>query len=433
MVIETNNVVNLYGGLITTANSKNATSILASSDSTVNIYGGSIQSLGTNNTAIYINAGSSVNLGTKGDVDNDGNLIVSTNNPTIKSSTIGISVRRNSSKNGIFNFYDGIVIAPTAIDGAINEIEDGYNVKTDTDENNNEVKYLERSFVVKNLTTNEKFYSLNEAVEIASNDDTLQFIQSINLLPEEKTTEIIQGKTITIDINGKVIDSTNTLFIKNEGQLKIIDSANTLNEDKSVNYGNGKLSTTGSSIIENIGTLEIDSVVIAGNHNTGNIISNNDSGNLVIKNSKFDINLSSIITSGKDNFNGISNLSNGDVTISNTEFYNSTADSKVTGYSIYNGIGSIILENNKFYDDSDSGVSAIYNDNDAEIKVKNSTILRSIYNNSSKDINLENCIFKHVNNGSTGNINITGGSVNVENLDTYPAYIPLISNYGILM
>ena len=429
-VIETNNVVNLYGGLITTANSKNATSILASSDSTVNIYGGSIQSLGTNNTAIYINAGSSVNLGTKGDVDNDGNLIVSTNNPTIKSSTIGISVRRNSSKNGIFNFYDGIVIAPTAIDGAINEIEDGYNVKTDTDENNNEVKYLERSFVVKNLTTNEKFYSLNEAVENASNDDTLQFIQSINLLPEEKTTEIIQGKTITIDINGKVIDSTNTLFIKNEGQLKIIDSANTLNEDKSVNYGNGKLSTTGSSIIENIGTLEIDSVVIAGNHNTGNIISNNDSGNLVIKNSKFDINLSSIITSGKDNFNGISNLSNGDVTISNTEFYNSTTDSKVTGYSIYNGIGSIILENNKFYEDSDSGVSAIYNDNDAEIKVKNSTILRSIYNNSSKDINLENCIFKHVNNGSTGNINITGGSVNVENLDTYPAYIPLISNYG---
>ena len=428
--VDTNSVFNMYNGVITTANSKNSTAIFTNSGSTVNIYGGSIQSLGTNNTAIYVNAESAVNLGTKGDVDSDGNLIVSTSNPTIKSSMKGISVGRNSKSNGIFNFYDGIIIAPTAIDGAINEIEDGYNVKTDTDENNNEVKYLERNFVIKNLTTNEEFYSLNEAVENASNDDTLQFIQSINFLPNEKITEIIQGKTITIDINGKSVDSGNNLFIKNEGQLKIIDSANTLNEDKSVNYGNGKLSTTGSSLIENTGTLEIDSAVIAGNHNVGNIISNNDSGNLIIKNSKFDINLLHITTNGKDNFNGISNLSNGDITISNTEFYNSTTDGRTTGYSIYNGLGSIILENNKFYDDNSYGGGAIYNDNAAETKVKNSTILRGIYNSSSKDINIENCIFEGAYNGSNGNINITGGSVNVEDSDTYPDYIPIISNSG---
>ena len=427
-VIETNNVVNIYGGLITTANSKNANAISTYSSSIVNIYGGNIESLGTYNKAIYISNGI-VNFGTKGDVDSDGNLIVSINNPSIKSSYKGIEISK-----GTFNFYDGIITAPTAIDGSVNEIEDGYNVKTETDEENNEVKYLEKNYIIKNLTTNEKFYSLNDAIAKASNDDTLQFIKSAHLLANEKTYEIVQGKSIIIDINGKIISSSNELFIKNNGYLKIIDSINTLNEDKSTNFGTGKLSTTGNSLIDNIGTLEIDSVVIAGNKNLGNVISNNDSGNVIIKNSKFEINLlgnsTNISTGKKDNFNGINNMSDGDVIISNTEFYNSTTDDNVTGYSIYNGLGSITLENNKFYEDTESSIAAIYNDNDAEIQVRNSTVLRSIMNNSSKDINLEDCILKGINNFSTGNINIKGGSVSEENFDTYHDYISVISNYG---
>ena len=429
VAIENNNVFNINGGLITTANSKNSYAMnSASSSSIVNIYGGNIEALGTNNRAIYISNGI-VNLGTKGDVDSDGNLIVSINNPSIKSSYKGTEIG-----NGIFNFYDGIITAPTAIDGSVNEIEDGYNVKTETDENNNEVKYLAKNYIIKNLTTNEKFYSLNDAMEKASNDDTLQFIESAYLLSNEKSYEIIQGKSITIDINGKIISSSNELFIKNNGYLKIIDSTNTLNEDKSINFGTGKLSTTGNSLIGNIGTLEIDSAVIEGNKNLGNIISNNDSGNLIIKNSKFEINLlgnsTNISTGRKDNFSGINNMSNGNVIISNTEFYNSTTDGNVTGYSIYNGLGSIILENNKFYEDNDSGIGAIYNDNDAEIQVRNSTVLRSIKNNSSKDINLEDCILKGIDNFSTGNINIKGGSISKENFDTYHDYISVISNYG---
>ena len=180
--------------------------------------------------------------------------------------------------------------------------------------------------------------------------------------------------------------------------------------------------------------MEIDSVVIAGNKNLGNVISNNDSGNVIIKNSKFEINLlgnsTNISTGKKDNFNGINNMSDGDVIISNTEFYNSTTDDNVTGYSIYNGLGSITLENNKFYEDTESSIAAIYNDNDAEIQVRNSTVLRSIMNNSSKDINLEDCILKGINNFSTGNINIKGGSISEENFDTYHDYISVISNYG---
>ena len=410
---ENDGTTNIYGGIITTSDFDS--SIAITSWGTTNIYGGEIYSKGSN--SIAVNDFGVVNLGTKGDLDSEGNLIVSVNNPIIESSLVGIN-----NDDNIFNFYDGIIKAVTAINGPVNDIEDGYNIVRDANSDGSETKYLERKFIIKNLTTNEKYQSLSDAIDNASNGDTLQYIESSNLIPSTKTVEITPDKDITIDINGNNISASNELFIKNNGNLKIIDSINTKNEDESINYGTGKLETTGSSLIENTGTLEIDSVIIDGNRNIGNIISNNESGNLIIKNSKFNINIRgnshdlSLGTNQRDNFNGIYNNSDGDIIISNSKFSNSSTDGFATGYSIYNGLGKIIINNSNF--EGESRVP-IYNDNSAEIDINNSNILYDFVNNSSRDINLVDCSFAMLSNKSSGNVNINGGSLNYVNYDTY--------------
>ena len=407
-----NSITNMYGGIITTSDMPNSTAIYSKSGIT-NIYSGDVYANGTNNTAIYIGYSGSVNLGIKGDKDSDGNLLVSKNNPNINASQYGVEIN----DNGIFNFYDGIITGKDAISGPVNDIEDSFDIVSDNDENGNEVKYLDRKLIVKNIRTKKEYYSFADALKEITEGDTLQLIDSLTLLKNASVLEINEDMNFIIDLNGNKISSGNSLFIKNNGNLKIIDSANSKTNNGDINYGNGKLETTGKSLIENSGTLYIDTILISGDYNMGNIITNINSGNLTMTNSKLNINIDSDscdISQGNNkcyDFNGIYNTSNGTVKIDNSEFYNDTSTGYVTGYSIYNGLnGNIVITNSKF--DSNSKES-IKNDSQVSMKITNSNFENGvdIMNNSSETLNIENSVLTHVTNLLNGVINIKGGEL----------------------
>ena len=69
--------------------------------------------------------------------------------------------------------YDGVVKGQTSMSKAPNEIEEGYEVITDSDENYAEIKYLDRLPAVENTTSHIQYYTVQEGVNAANNGETL--------------------------------------------------------------------------------------------------------------------------------------------------------------------------------------------------------------------------------------------------------------------
>ena len=394
-----NSVANIYDGEISTF-ARNSIAI-NNRLGEMNIYGGDIIANTVSSNAITIGTGI-LNLGVKGDGS------VSKTNPSIEATSKGI-INQNS---GTFNFYDGKIVAQSAITGTINEIEDGYSIVGETLDDGRELKYLDKVPIIKNLTTNEKYISLFAAVNEASGGDTLQYIAAATVLSSETTVEIISEKDITIDINGNSISIDNDLYINNKGTLKIIDSKNTKNEDGSIEYGSGRIETTGKSLIKNTGSLIIDSAVIAGKENTNNFISNIQDGSLKIENTKASF-LNEYSNNDVKIVNGIYNSSSNEVIINNTKINNKGTDGRITGYALYNDeSGKVKITDSDFTLDDDLYTisKSIYNNGNGTINANNS-ILSHVVNNSLSDINLENCTLSDILNSLTGNINLIKGNI----------------------
>ena len=393
-----NSIANIYAGEISTL-VKNSVAI--SSAGEINIYGGNIIANGISSNAINIVSGT-LNLGIKGDG------AVSISNPSIEATSNGIT----NQNNGTFNFYDGRIIAQSAITGTVKEIVNGYSIVGETLDDGRELKYLDKIPTIKNLTTNEKYISLFAAVNEASSGDTLQYIAATTVLSGEDTAEIVSGKEITIDINGNSISINNNLYIYNKGTLKIIDSKNTKNEDGSIEYGFGRMETTGESLIKNTGDLVIDSVVITGKGNTNNLISNTENGSLKIENSKASFS-NKYYSDDVIIVNGIYNSSNNEVIINNTKINNIGNNSRITGYALYNDeSGKVKITDSDFTLDDDINYTSksVYNNANGTINADNS-ILSIVVNNSLSDITLENCTLSNISNNLTGNINLIKGSI----------------------
>ena len=368
--------------------------INVSGSSILNINDGSVTGFGK---GILVDG--TLNLGTKGDIDSDGMLVVSKDSPNITASDIAIDIN----SNGIFNFYDGRITGKTAISGSVNEIEDNYQIILERNTSNDEIKYLDKKMIVKNLTTEEEYNDLQKAINDASIKDTLQLINSITFMSSDEI-NISNDKNIILDLNGKEIYVSGSSNIKNLGVLKIIDSTNKKNTDGSVEYENGKIVTLNKKLFENSGELILDAIVLSsGDNGTGSLIMNDTNGSLSLVNSKITTSSSSLIYNNSDNELNIENsiidikgeyiLYNNSSSDININSSNITAKCNISECRYINNLstGSITIEDSTISTNGQG--SSIYNENGYKIDIKNSTISTSdknyiIYNIGGSIINL---------------------------------------------
>ena len=270
-----------------------------------NLYGGSIESM--TSAGISSTLASVTNIGIKGDVDENNNLVVSNESPIVKGKDYGILIT-----NGKVNFYDGKIIGQKSISGDLYSTEIGCDTITIIDSDKNEVTYLSIQKYVKNLSTNKEYSDLQTAINESNNGDSIQFINDKNFLTGCEAINIESNKNVTIDINGRNISSTNSVLIINNGNFKIVDSV-----------GTGLIENVNNSLIKNNGILIVTSGTI------------NSEGSSVVNSGEVTINggtLSSITNTGTLNVNGgnISSINNTGTatllggTISSGGIYNSS-------------------------------------------------------------------------------------------------------------
>ena len=260
-----------YDGTMDNYNSGNVTinsgdygSIQNRSTGFVNLKTGTVSG-GISNTNTGI-----VNIGIKGDKDESGNLLVSQTNPSITSSTYGIT----NVNNGTVNFYDGIISGTTdTVNGSLNDIEEGYEIISGTTEDGKKSKYLSRSPLVEIESTGKNYYTIQDAIDaITKSEETIKMIRNYTTLNTLETITVPENKNIIIDLNGYKLEQNNEKFLINNGTLKITDSS----EEKT-----NKIEMYADKLIENNGTLILDSLNIDIKSTITNVINNKSTLKLV--------------------------------------------------------------------------------------------------------------------------------------------------------
>ena len=344
---------------------------------TVNIRGGKFAS-GVNNSG-----SGTINIGTKGDIIDSGELNVSTDNPNITNTTYGVI----NTNGGIVNFYDGIISGTTdAINGTINEVEDGYEIISDTTDDGKKSKYLSRLPVAEVESTGDTYYTLQEAIDAATNSkEVIKLLRRFTTLNTLETTKISEDKDIILDLNGYTLEQNNENFLSNNGTLKITDSS----EDNL-----GKIVMYTNKSIENNGVMVIENINISVNKALSNLINNNDS--LKVNNVK--INSSNNISNFINN-SGVLEMNVGEYSISNGTFIYNLSSGSITMDSITTtGNNSLIIVNN-------SGTSN-------NVKILNSNFSGRVINSESGTIVIDNLVStSEVNNNKTGVINISNSNI----------------------
>ncbi len=453
----------ITGGTITSSNSTTIINQQPRSTGNIMITGGTIVS----QTETALTNYDVVTIGTKGDTNEDGSLKVSKESPEIIGN-VGIT------NNGTLNFYDGIVKGKTtAISGKINEIEEGYEIISTSDETYKEIKYLDKLPVVEIESTGTQYYNLQEAIDASTDGDTIKIIRKATILQNAET--VTNAKNITLDINGYEVKVQNSPFITNNGTLKLIDSQNVLDEEGIITTqagsiqgtgiiveNNGTLvnegtyiSSTGSSTIKNAGIFTLESGSLAGkgaiavlnNSDTGeikinsgkisgirndgstqNLIKNTSTSNnaIIIEKCVLDLGFSNTTT-----MNGIETNA-GTIKLSNTNITGTSSGRKILGIKalneskvIYNS-GTISVD-----DDWSADASGIYVEGNVEINGGN------IYGEgcgtsvaqAGKLVVNGGVISSHVNgleNNSSNNVIINDGEI--KNLNTEVRYNSAILN-----
>ena len=344
---------------------------------TVNIRGGKFAS-GVNNSG-----SGTINIGTKGDITDSGELNVSTDNPNITNTTYGVI----NTNGGIVNFYDGIISGTTdAINGTINEVEDGYEIISDTTDDGKKSKYLSRLPVAEVESTGDTYYTLQEAIDAATNSkEVIKLLKRFTTLNTLETTKISEDKDIILDLNGYTLEQNNENFLSNNGTLKITDSS----EDNL-----GKIVMYTNKSIENNGVMVIENINISVNKALSNLINNNDS--LKVNNVK--INSSNNISNFINN-SGVLEMNVGEYSISNGTFIYNLSSGSITMDSITTtGNNYLIIVNN-------SGTSN-------NVKILNSNFSGRVINSESGTIVIDNLVStSEVNNNKTGVINISNSNI----------------------
>ena len=199
---------------------------------------------------------------------------------------------------GIFKYYSGTIQGKEiAIRGKVNELATNKTIVL-TKDGVNEIATLESNIKVAKIGTTE-YTNLNDAIGVfdENTDEEITIIRDFAITENEKV-EIASGKNVTINLNGKtIVTMTAVNAITNNGTLKLIDSG-----------ANGKIESRSETIINNLGTLEIDGGTYSGIFNTNYLIMNKGSFTLTsgnITSSRYAIkNDSTTTTTGTINLNG---------------------------------------------------------------------------------------------------------------------------------
>ena len=385
---------------------------------TMNIIEGTFIS-GVSNTST-----GTINIGTKGDLTEEGELNVSKTNPNITNSNgYGLTISR-----GKVNFYDGIISGTSgAINGTVNEIEDGYEIISGKTEDGKESKYLALLPVAKIVSTNEEYYNLQEAIDAVTNTgETIKIIRKYTTLNTLETITVPEDKNIIIDLNGYIIEQNNENFLVNNGILKIIDSSE--NNTSSILMNTNKF-------IENNKDLTIENIKInAGNTSLTNVITNNS--NMTIENSSISVSSVSNMIENSSTLNmndtsltinngiginntGILSVTGGTHTANNSNenrlpnlFYN-TGNLNIIGGTYNISRYNIMLKNNSEIDSKIDGIittsdGTIINNIAAKgiLTLANSNIAGSITNFGSSTLNIENSTVSNVESSGSGIVNL---------------------------
>ena len=206
-----------------------------SSDETTSVVGGDY--------GIY-NENGTINLGT-----NDEN--VSIERPYIKGEkTNGIYTK------GTFNFYDGKIEGPDkkSISGNISNKVEGYQVVQETNEETQmEISTLKIVPIIEieGIGQYPSIKKFQEALNSLDGDNQykVNLLKDISIDAQEESIDIKENLNIKLNLNGKVINASNTDTITNHGNLEIED----ISEESS-----GKIVGIGGTIIVNSGDLIVN-------------------------------------------------------------------------------------------------------------------------------------------------------------------------------
>ena len=338
--------------------------------------------------------------------------------------------------NGNLYYYDGVLKGKTAIMGGVCEIEANTYIDLGT-EGSLEVASLKPIDYVAEVTnseyTDEKCNTLKDAINKCENNanSTIKIIADFTI--DEENKGIVQStQDITINLNGHTITvfPTNSC-IQNNGTLKIKDLSN----------GNaGAIISKGKTIIDNIGTLEVDDITIRAckegiNTTTLNYIIDN-SGSFTLNSGTLemlDINYVRILN---NKGNGTMKIKGGNIAskLGNYAIYNNSIgtitlnSSNITGekdYVVYNaGTGKITVDGATINSTSTTSsywysCDGIYN-NTGTIEVKSGTVTAkgsyAIYNNSGT-VTVSGGYLKgqyYAIYNVSGNATVTGGTLEVD-------------------
>ena len=261
-------------GIITNKKTMNLTNVTVNSNSYNGISNEQSGIMNINsgeyNVQITNNSTGSLNVGTK-----DGN--VNTESPLISTNSTSIT-----NTSGTLNFYDGTIKGTQAVLGSISEIEDGYEIIKETKENL-EILHLGKEYVAQISSSNEKYYTLQEAIDNVENDnEVVKLLRNIFTLPTSSSVVVSADKNLIIDLNGFSINQNIDKYLINNGTLVLKDSSATKSEESEQITYNSKFITTKDIILENNGTLKIEGGIFTSTLSVKNLITNN--GEMTIEN-----------------------------------------------------------------------------------------------------------------------------------------------------
>ena len=308
----------------------------SSSVNAVNIKSGKFNSVGkysgnSNNKPTIYSSNGTVTIGDTNNVDSDGNKIVSKENPSFISNGTALEIT-----GGKLNFYDGIVKGKTvAINGSVNEVEEGYELIKSSDDDYTEIIYLDKLPIVQVVGEDNPSYSIEEALETEScngKECELDLLRKTSILSTSSSIRISEDKNVILDLNGYDISSSNELLFINNGTLKFKDSKRTLDNETI----SGTITSVSGKILENNGTFEYESGTISTENTNKDIIVNNS--NMTISGGT----ISSTTNERNSKFNVIVNNENATLNITGGNLYKDELGSIVENSGILNITGGLL-------------------------------------------------------------------------------------------
>ena len=310
----------------------------------------------------------------------------------------------NSCENTILNIYDGKFISEkdfgtgenhtasyiySSIRSTVNSVETGYNIDTSVDSSNNVTNFLSNNdliSLIKPNGTTTGYNIISEAFNDATSGDTIKLLNHYQTLKNDTTITIPSGKSLTLDLNGKMIVQNNNNLFTNNGTLTVLDSTVTV-------HSSGYYLGSGSIFINN--DTSLDSTVDLNNTFINNGTLNINSGlfgNVIKRTLRYDSNNSGLLIED-------------DYYISEETKYEFTYQTSLTNESII--------------DDYSYNLRSISIQNTGSLNLNGGYIGGIINNSNAITIGNKMYVFAGISNTSTGSITTTNGKFDTGAIDNF--------------